>query len=224
MYSVLNVSNYIINYGNKKGFDITLEKLNKLLYFTQAAFIKIYDRVAFEEEMILGTYDIRVKDVWKKYGDSYYGEILRDNEKYLMADNDKILIGMIVDALGGYDERILFEVIEKNRKMKSCYEITPNMLRERFRDILIKGEDILWLDKFKEIGVKESDVLSYWDEIKCDKNIKYSVFYAKRKGFKGRVYNRVYNRVRVKDAIEFFGDDLRDLEFIDLERNGITGD
>lgn len=114
MYNVLNVSNFIINYGNMKGFNITLSKLNKLLYFTQIAFMRVYNEPAFMEIMYLNDSGIYIKEVYDKY-EKFGGNRLVDNGRYLMADNDKVFIGMIVDALGGYENDVLWRVVNKKR-------------------------------------------------------------------------------------------------------------
>ncbi len=114
MYNVLNVSNFIINYGNMKEFNITLSKLNKLLYFTQIAFMRVYNEPAFMEIMYLNDSGIYIKEVYDKY-EKFGGNRLVDNGRYLMADNDKVFIGMIVDALGGYENDVLWRVVNKKR-------------------------------------------------------------------------------------------------------------
>lgn len=130
MYNVLNVSNYIINYGNEKGYNITLGKLNKLLYFTQAAFIAVYGEPAFGEKMYEDFYDVRINEIVERYK-SFKGEVLVDNGRYLMADDDKILIGMIVDGLGKFKEEELFAAIEKKSLRIIGAEISVDILRER---------------------------------------------------------------------------------------------
>lgn len=50
-YNVLQVSQYIINYSIENDIQITNLKLQKLLYYTQAAFLTEYDEPCFEEEI-----------------------------------------------------------------------------------------------------------------------------------------------------------------------------
>ena len=130
MYNILNVSNFIINYGNEKGYNITLGKLNKLLYFTQAAFIAVYGEPAFEEKMYEGFDDVRIDGIAEKYG-RFKSEVLIDNGRYLMADDDKVLIGMIVDRLGKFKEEELFAAIEKKSLGIIGAEISVDILKER---------------------------------------------------------------------------------------------
>ena len=209
MYNVLNVSNFIINYGNEKGYDITLEKLSKLLYFTQAAFLKVYDEPAFDDRIYVDLFYVRIWEVlekWKKVG---YGKVLRDNGRYLMADDHKVLIRMVVDALGGYDDKVLWKVIKKGKDLNYNYEATPLLLKERFGDgFFIKVDDILWMDKKREMGVKKERVIDYWSKSNCGRAVKNRVILSEERVWKGVVYKKV----AAGDIIKYFGESLRELE------------
>lgn len=50
MYDVLDIARYVINYCNDKGYDISNLRLQKLLYFIQAYYLGIKNRLPLFEE------------------------------------------------------------------------------------------------------------------------------------------------------------------------------
>ncbi len=71
MYDVLDVSRYIINYCNEKGYPISNLKLQKLLYFVQAYFLVKKNEACFEEPIEAWQYGPVVPKAYhefKEYG------------------------------------------------------------------------------------------------------------------------------------------------------------
>ena len=50
-YSVIDISKYVVCYSNKKNYGITNLRLQKILYFIQAYFLKIKKEPCFKENM-----------------------------------------------------------------------------------------------------------------------------------------------------------------------------
>ncbi len=66
-YKALQVSQHIINYSIENGIPITNLKLQKLLYYTQAAFLLEYDEPCFEEEIEHWRHGPVVSKVYSEY-------------------------------------------------------------------------------------------------------------------------------------------------------------
>ena len=55
MNKTIEISKYIVNYANEKGLGITNLKLQKLLYYVQAAFLLLSDVILPRERVINGS-------------------------------------------------------------------------------------------------------------------------------------------------------------------------
>ena len=67
MYSAIEVANYIIEYEHSQKRMINNFKLQKLLYFVQAQFIRVKNEVCFKDKIIAWSFGPVVADVYHVY-------------------------------------------------------------------------------------------------------------------------------------------------------------
>ncbi len=67
MYGALEVAKYVINYSIETGNEVSNLKLQKLLYYIQAAFLVDEDRKCFNDPIIAWEYGPVVESVYKHY-------------------------------------------------------------------------------------------------------------------------------------------------------------
>lgn len=144
MYDVLDVSRYIINYCNEKGYPISNLKLQKLLYFVQAYFLVKLPEPCFEEEIVawaLGPVVVEAYKEFKEFGSNniptvrYYfskkinneGSVFQPNLILYQSDiseNDKTVLKNILNTYGGYPASRLVEITHRQDPWKNAY--VPN--------------------------------------------------------------------------------------------------
>lgn len=140
MYDVLDVSRYIITYCNDKGYPISNLKLQKLLYFVQAYFLVKLDKPCFKEDIVAwasGPVVIEAYKEFKEYGSNnipqvknYFSNNISNNlSQYQnlipyqsnMEENDKIVIGNILNSYAGYSASRLVEITHHQSPWKDAY-------------------------------------------------------------------------------------------------------
>lgn len=155
-YNVMDIARYIINYAHKTKQSISNLKLQKLLYYVQAAFL-ISDRehVCFRDVILSwrhGPVIRRVYDEYSRYGageipyqSSYQKIALVDGRLRLkretftdqfLSEDDAALIDRVLDGLLPYDAWYLVDRTHEEEPWKAlpCYneEITPESIQEYF--------------------------------------------------------------------------------------------
>lgn len=80
-YRVLEVAQHIINFSIKEGEPLTNLKLQKILYYTQAAFLNKFNEVCFEEDIEHWRHGPVIPKVYSKYK-SYIDENITDIQNY----------------------------------------------------------------------------------------------------------------------------------------------
>ena len=120
----IEISKYIVNYANEKGLDITNLKLQKLLYYVQAAFLLLSEgkEPCFSDKIVAWLHGPVVENVYYEYS-KYRGEhipkqesvrkIVYKNGKFDFDDipfyaddipeKDRIIIDRVLDGLLKYD-------------------------------------------------------------------------------------------------------------------------
>lgn len=158
LYNVLDISRYIINYSNQKGYGISNLKLQKILYFVQAYFLtntKSHTS-CFNERIEAWDFGPVVPEAYHEY--KQYGSgnipsiewyILFDkddiwNSKKVKFDNsvikdeDKVLIDRVVDKFADYSATDLVSLTHNQSPWIDAYipylnnEITIDAIREYF--------------------------------------------------------------------------------------------
>ena len=137
-YDCLDVANYIVNYSIDSGKPISNLKLQKILYYVQAASLVENDMPMFNDEICAWTYGPVVKSVYHEFK-SYANAAIEDyvNEKYtdygltydpeynpneIISDNDKKIINRVVSR---YQDTSPLEMVRKTHReepWKSAYE------------------------------------------------------------------------------------------------------
>ncbi len=151
MYNVLDVAKYVINYSHDVGASITNLKLQKILYYIQAAFLVKKQERCFGERIVaweLGPVSIETYNMYKHYGreeipkQAPREEMQFDGEKFAI----KIKEVDISNQLKVLDKKIIEEVVEAYKEVKDPFELVKKTHIER-----------PWKDTTRN------------DEIKCEK-------------------------------------------------------
>ncbi len=66
-YKAIDVANHIIQYCNENNGEITNLKLQKILYYVQAAFLIEKDKPAFKESIVAWQYGPVIESVYRKF-------------------------------------------------------------------------------------------------------------------------------------------------------------
>lgn len=140
MYNVLDVSRYVINYSNKKGYEISNLKLQKLLYFIQAEFLISDDNSpCFDEDIEAWNFGPVVPDAYhefKHFGsssipeiDSYLKFMSKDIwslqrvpfDENIILEIDRERINSVVDTLSKYSATTLVEITHMQDPWQNAY-------------------------------------------------------------------------------------------------------
>ncbi len=187
MYNILNVSNFIINYCVTKGYEIDKEKLSNLLAFAQIGFVAVNGKIGFEDDI-----EVRENKIWINAIEDRFkeGNLISVYARYLMADDDKIMLRMIVDAIGGYDNGVLFGILRRRFEEK----ISEKEIRRKY-----------WYLIYDDVLISEDCLSRFWD--KSESNIvKWRVGNAMKEGGN-------FRRLRREEIMAFFGKEVRNLEW-----------
>lgn len=146
MYDVLDVCRYVINYSNDKDYGISNLKLQKILYFIQAAFLTISERrtACFAEKIEAWDFGPVVPEAYhefKQYGSgnipsvqSYYDFNSCDlwNIKQIefsndcINDDDKEIINGVVDVFSEASATDLVTLTHNQAPWKDAYSLGKN--------------------------------------------------------------------------------------------------
>ncbi len=155
-YDVLDVSRYVINYSNEKGYGISNLKLQKILYFIQAFFLVNKDQPCFKDEIEAWDFGPVVRNVYKEYkryggsviptiktyiecqDDDFWSSKVKNYDDTLINEDDKELIKDVVDAFRDFSASDLVRITHKQTPWKEAYaekkngKITIKAMREYF--------------------------------------------------------------------------------------------
>lgn len=146
MYDVLDVSRYVINYSNEKGYGISNLKLQKILYFIQAFFLikKPNGEPCFSEKIEawdFGPVVPKAYHEYKIYGSgnipsiSFYTKLDKKNiwnsevtmyDDSVIDNDDKHLINLVVDRFSDYSATDLVTLTHKQTPWKEAYRGRQN--------------------------------------------------------------------------------------------------
>ena len=189
MYNILNVSNFIVRCCNEKGYKIGKEKLSILLAFAQIGFVAVNGKIGFKDDI-----EIREDKIWIKIIEDNFREgfLYYAYARYLMADDDRIMLRMIVDAIGGYDNKILFSILKRRFEEK----ISEKEIRRKY-----------WYLIYDDVLISESCLRCFWWKSECGKDVRWRINNAAvERGGK-------FRRLRREDVMAFFGNEVRNLEW-----------
>jgi uncharacterized phage-associated protein len=153
-YDAIDIAQYVINYSIDKGKPIINLKLQKLLYYIQAAFLVEKNIPCFKEKIINWRHGPVVEEVYDKYkdyvddmiDDKQYGyyDLILDKEKFKfkanfiefhpdkISDDDKRLINKVVDSFADFNA---WELVERTHN-ENPWKVDSN------RNEIISNESI----------------------------------------------------------------------------------
>lgn len=145
MYDVLDVSRYVINYSNKKGYGISNLKLQKLLYFIQAAFltseigkacfnerIEAWDfgpvvPIAYREFKHFGSSNIpEIKSIIKFDGEDIWDSHIVPFDDSIISEGHKNSINEIIDTFKDYSATDLVTLTHNQSPWLDAYAVCRN--------------------------------------------------------------------------------------------------
>lgn len=142
MYDALTIARYIINYSNDRGYGVTNLKLQKLLYFVQAAFLEIYGFPCFKEDMqawTLGPVIPSVYHEFKRYGNmdipkifEYEGPgydfsgVKTPYDDSVIQQNHKKSINLIIELFKDYAASTMIKITHEQNGWKNAYQPNQN--------------------------------------------------------------------------------------------------
>lgn len=142
MYDVLDVSRFVINYSNEKGYGVSNLKLQKILYFIQAFFLLNKNEPCFDEDIEAWDFGPVVPKVYreyKRYGScdiptikSYYDSSdFWNSERIKYRDDiinkyDKELIMDVIDEFSDYSATALVQLTHKQKPWRDAYKPYEN--------------------------------------------------------------------------------------------------
>lgn len=161
MYKAIDVARYIINYLDDNGMSITNLKLQKILYYVQAAFLTSDEKEACYSDAIIcwqhGPVVKSVYDYFKKFGagkierqDSYRriavkdGSFVFENVKFdsdIIKECDKQRINDVVDALEKYDAWTLVDKTHEEDPWLKLTMYNIEITKERIRKYFETGNN-----------------------------------------------------------------------------------
>ena len=157
-YNVLDVCRHIINYSNNHGYGISNLKLQKILYFVQAYFLKVKSNHSpcFYNKVEAWDFGPVVPEAYREYKQYGSGDIpmiksyieLDENNVWnskrvtfddtIIKDEDKKLINKVVEKFSAYSATDLVALTHAQSPWIDAYiphqnnEITINAIKEYF--------------------------------------------------------------------------------------------
>lgn len=156
-YNVLDIARYTINYCNNNELQITNLKLQKILYFIQAAFLKIKNTPCFNEEIEAWDFGPVVPEVYHEFK-NYGGGNIPYIEYYIDFSN-----GIWEASKVKFDYKLIDEEDKEiiNAMINECSKYSASNL------VKLTHEQAPWLNSFSKgcnnIIYKES-IKEYFDK------------------------------------------------------------
>lgn len=134
MYNVLDVAIYVINYAHDADYGESMSnlKLQKILYYIQAAFLVEKNRECFKAVIIAGEFGPVIPEVYQKY--KIYGRKgipEQENRKILQLDSKKMRIIKKEDAeISRIDKRLIEKVVDAYAKITDPFVLVKKTHKE----------------------------------------------------------------------------------------------
>lgn len=125
MYKAISVAKYIINYSNSIDSPISNLKLQKLLYYVQAAFLVEDNKKCFDDEIVAWAFGPVVPEVYQAYRVCGRKSIpQQENEKEAYLDLNKMKIEYRdVEAIKGHDASTIRRVVDAYAQIENPFEL-----------------------------------------------------------------------------------------------------
>lgn len=149
MYTAIEVANYIITYEHSQNRSISNLKLQKLLYFVQAQFIRVKDEPCFKDKIVAWSMGSVVLNVYYAY--SWYGGMdileLKEGIEITITKKDKAIINEVLTLFADTPFYKLVDIIKHqtsyiHARRRIVFEENPEItiasIREFFKGVKIK--------------------------------------------------------------------------------------
>lgn len=160
--NVFRIADFFIDFGKKLGKsdnDITNLKLNKLLYFSQGAYLAKYDKPLFSNKIEAWTHGPVVVDVYKKM--QVFGKnVINSDYKNDFSDISEEKLEVLIDVLSKYAGTTAWKLREithtqdpwiKAINNKNSNEISNEDIKKFFKENPIESLDD-FIDDIETIG------------------------------------------------------------------------
>lgn len=128
MYQGIEIADYILNYAEQCNYQITNLRLQKILYYIQLNFLKQYDHVIFEDDILAMRHGPCIQSVYDRY--HIWGRhsiIKRDHSPFHLKEKEGALIKQVVDACMLLPE---YELADRSQKENGPWYQTFFVKRE----------------------------------------------------------------------------------------------
>lgn len=155
MYKAVDIANYVINYIKEHNEHVSNLKLQKLLYYIQAAFLCERNERCFGDAILCWRHGPVIQSVYNKYSQYGSGEIPRQEKEHRLvfkdgrlqvvnrtideekiSEPDKALIRSVLDGLMEYSAWYLVDRTHEEEPWKELdyynEEITPKSIQNYF--------------------------------------------------------------------------------------------
>ncbi len=149
--NVFDVANYFIGLSLKNKLDtdgtvegITNLKLQKILYFAQCAYLALYDKPLFEDEVLAWEYGPVISSVYNKYKVNR-NKILKKDEDFsenVFDDDMKDFLNMIWNYFSKFSTTELVNITHRHAPWREAYNrgsksavIKKEVLKEYYKGI-----------------------------------------------------------------------------------------
>ena len=133
MYNAIEVACYIINYCNDKGIEISNLKLQKILYYVQAASLVEIGKKCFSDPIIAWQYGPVITTVYHRFN-LYGGDSIPRQEtfKKISFDKDKMTIELTdSEGLTPNFKSIIYKVIEAYKDVRNPFYLVRKTHNEQ---------------------------------------------------------------------------------------------
>lgn len=147
-YSVIDVAKYIINKSIEDGNPVSNLKLQKLLYYVQAASLVRFGSPIFKEDLVAWKYGPVSREIYNMYSSYSYKNIEDEQEGRYIEEEHQKLINEVIEAKNNHTA---FDLVYDTHQ-EEPWKNTPhygNITTESMRDFFNRagGHDRIWLRK-----------------------------------------------------------------------------
>ncbi|BDS17298.1 DUF4065 domain-containing protein [Clostridium perfringens] len=137
MYRVVDVANYIINYSHEIGGSLTNLKLQKILYYVDAAFLVDTGSACFYEDFEHWRHGPVVPEIYSKYRKYLNSPIEEQQEDSNISNEDREIINRVIE---GNIKKDPWELVKRTHEEDPWVNtttneiITKNSIKQFFMD------------------------------------------------------------------------------------------
>ena len=156
----MDVANYIVDYCVKKGSPVSNLKLQKLLYYVQAASLVSFGEKLFSDEISAWKYGPVVESVYhnfKIYVDKVITEMFTERDLLTLEDNSK---EYDPSALFSKNEKeIITKVLDSYDNYSALAMVKKTHAEKPWRDAYEKGSDFIQTEEIRKFYGKEINLI-----------------------------------------------------------------